>query len=116
MEHIILVIHAIIAIVVVALILLQQGKGAEAGASFGSGGSQTVFGVQGGGNLLTRWTGILVALFFVTSLGLAYIAKQKSVATYEVIPGIPVVEQLDSEIPQVNAVESSNAADELPTE
>lgn len=71
-----MIVHALIAVVVVALILIQQGKGADAGASFGGGSSQTVFGAQGGGNMLTRWTAILVTLFFVTSLSLAYFAKQ----------------------------------------
>jgi len=117
-EHTILIIHAVIAIVVVALILLQQGKGAEAGASFGSGSSQTVFGVQGGGNLLTRWTGILVALFFATSLSLAYFAKVKSTSLNSVLDGIPVVEEqgfYDEEIPQA-APSTQDSSDEIPTE
>lgn len=121
MEQLILIIHALIAIVIVALVLLQQGKGAEAGASFGSGASQTVFGVQGGGNLLTRWTSILAALFFASSLSLAYFAKQKSENLNSVFDDLPLLEQIDvqrnEEIPAAPAaVQSAPAADEIPTE
>ena len=77
-EQIILVVHVLIAIAIVGLILLQQGKGADMGASFGGGGSQTLFGASGGGNVLTRATAILATLFFVSSFGLAIIAKQKA--------------------------------------
>ena len=68
LEQLILVIHALAAVAIIALILIQHGKGADMGASFGSGASQTVLGVQGGGNMLTRSTAILVAVFFLTSL------------------------------------------------
>ena len=66
-EQLVLIVHALTAVAMIGLILIQQGKGAEAGASFGGGGSQTVFGVQGGGNLLTRWTAILATVFFSRS-------------------------------------------------
>ena len=72
------VVHLVAAIAIVVLVLLQQGKGADMGASFGGGGSQTLFGPAGGGNALTRMTAILAALFFVTSFGLAIIAKDKT--------------------------------------
>ncbi len=84
-EQIIVVVHVLVAVGIVAFILLQQGKGADMGASFGSGSSQTVFGAQGGGNLLTRWTAILVAIFLATSLSLAYFAHQKSESLYDVL-------------------------------
>ena len=70
-ETVIVVLHLLVAIAVVGLVLMQQGKGAEAGASFGSGASATVFGSQGSGTFLSRVTAILAAVFFVTSLGLA---------------------------------------------
>lgn len=76
-EQLILIVHVIIAIAIIGLILLQQGKGADMGASFGAGGSQTVFGAAGGGNVLTRATAILVTLFFISSFGLAIIAKNR---------------------------------------
>lgn len=76
-EQLILVVHVIIALAIIGLVLLQQGKGADMGASFGAGGSQTVFGAAGGGNVLTRATAILVAIFFISSFGLAILAKNK---------------------------------------
>ena len=64
MQVAILMVHVVIAVALVVLILLQQGKGAEAGAAFGGGASQTVFGSRGSGNFLSRTTGILAAGFF----------------------------------------------------
>ena len=78
LETVVVVLHLLAAISVVVLVLLQQGKGADAGASFGSGASGTVFGSQGNATFLSRFTGILAAGFFITSLGLAYFANQKS--------------------------------------
>lgn len=75
LHNILLVIHVLLAIGMVGLILLQQGKGADAGAAFGSGASSTVFGAQGSSSFLSRTTAILATLFFVTSLSLAYLAK-----------------------------------------
>lgn len=63
MQVAILMVHVVIAVALVVLILLQQGKGAEAGAAFGGGASQTVFGSRGSGNFLSRTTGILAAGF-----------------------------------------------------
>jgi preprotein translocase subunit SecG len=93
MEQIILIVHVLIAIAIVALILLQQGKGADAGASFGSGASQTVFGSQGSGNALTRGTAILATAFFITSFALAIIAKDKAASLGEVDIPVPALEQ-----------------------
>ena len=76
LNHILLVVHVLVAVSVIGLILLQQGKGADAGAAFGSGASGTVFGSQGSGTFLSRTTGILAAVFFATSLGLAYLANE----------------------------------------
>jgi preprotein translocase subunit SecG len=84
MEQLILVGHVVFAIVIIGLIMIQQGKGADMGASFGSGSSQTVFGAGGGGNLLTRLTAVLATLFFATSFGLAIVAKDKASNMVEV--------------------------------
>lgn len=73
MEQVVLGIHIFVAIAVIVLVLLQQGKGAEVGASFGSGASQTVFGSQGSGGFLARATAVLITLFFITSLTLGYL-------------------------------------------
>ncbi|MFK5913010.1 MAG: preprotein translocase subunit SecG [Woeseiaceae bacterium] len=77
LHNIILVIHVLVAIGIIGLVLIQQGKGADAGAAFGGGASSTVFGSQGSGSFLTRATGVLAAIFFTTSLTLAYISIQK---------------------------------------
>jgi preprotein translocase subunit SecG len=78
MEKLVLIIHSLAALVIIGLILLQQGKGAAAGASFGAGASQTVFGSEGSGNFFTRATWVIATLFFCTSFGLAIIAKNNS--------------------------------------
>lgn len=72
--QILTVFHVLIAIAIVALVLLQQGKGADMGAAFGSGASGTLFGARGSASFLSRTTAILAALFFLNSLALAYFA------------------------------------------
>jgi len=76
MQSILVVVHLLLAIGLVALILMQHGKGADMGAAFGSGSSASVFGSRGASNFLSRTTGILAAIFFATSLALAYFAMQ----------------------------------------
>ncbi|MEG3133284.1 preprotein translocase subunit SecG [Rouxiella sp. T17] len=73
-----LVIFLIVAIGLVGLVMLQQGKGADMGASFGAGASGTLFGSSGSGNFMTRMTAILAALFFVISLILGNMSTNKS--------------------------------------
>jgi preprotein translocase subunit SecG len=80
MEQILLVAYVLLSVAMIGLILLQQGKGADAGASFGAGASQTVFGSGGSGNVLTRGTAILATLFFIASVSLAVIARHKAEA------------------------------------
>jgi preprotein translocase subunit SecG len=103
MEQLILIAHLLIALAIIGLILLQQGKGAEMGASFGAGGSQTLFGAAGSGNVLTRTTAILATLFFVTSFGLAIVARDKAAAVGGIDLPIPVTEQsevsFDADLP-----------------
>ncbi len=76
MQQALTVIHVFLAVGLVGLVLIQHGKGADAGAAFGSGASSTVFGARGSASFLTRATAILAALFFATSLALAYFATQ----------------------------------------
>ena len=78
MQTIILTIHIILSVTLVILILVQHGKGADAGAAFGSGASSTVFGARGSATFLTKLTTLLALIFFVTSLSLAYFAASKS--------------------------------------
>lgn len=125
MEKLVLIIHSLAALAIIGLILLQQGKGAAAGASFGGGASQTVFGSEGSGNFFTRATWIIATVFFCTSFGLAIIAKNHSkVATQGLV--VPAIQQQEvptasdvpasevpaatSDVPAVNA-ESAPAAD-----
>ncbi len=78
LETAVIVVHIVVSLGLIGLIMIQQGKGAEAGASFGGGASQTVFGSQGSGSFLTHTTKYLAIIFFITSISLAVIAKQKS--------------------------------------
>ena len=74
----VLIIHVIAALAIIALVLLQHGKGADVGAAFGSGASGSLFGATGSANFLSRATAVLAAVFFVTSLGLAYLASHRT--------------------------------------
>jgi preprotein translocase subunit SecG len=76
MQLILTVLHLMLAIGLIGLILIQHGRGADAGAAFGSGASSTVFGAQGSGSFLSRSTAIIATLFFLTSMALAYFAAQ----------------------------------------
>lgn len=78
MEQLLLIFQVLVALGIIGLIMIQQGKGADMGASFGAGASQTVFGSQGSGNVLTKATAWLVALFFAASFGLAMMAKDSA--------------------------------------
>ena len=91
MQTLIVFIHVVVAVVIVGLVLLQQGKGADAGASFGAGASQTVFGASGSGNFLVKATTVAATIFFVTSLSLAIFARNQSGVGTTV--GLPVVNQ-----------------------
>jgi preprotein translocase subunit SecG len=77
-QTIVLIAHTVIALLIIVLVLLQRGKGADAGAAFGSGASATVFGSQGSSNFFSRTTAILAASFFVSSLSLAYLSSQQA--------------------------------------
>lgn len=88
--NILLAVFVLVSVALVALILLQQGKGADAGAAFGSGASGTVFGARGSASFLTRTTAILAALFFIISLSLAYLSNQQTKPT-------SVVEQVEQQ-------------------
>jgi preprotein translocase subunit SecG len=74
---VVLVVHVIAALAIIGLVLLQHGKGADMGAAFGSGSSGSLFGATGSANFLSRTTAVLAALFFATSLALAYLATHR---------------------------------------
>ncbi len=87
MQSIILILHVLVAICLVALVLVQQGKGAEVGASFGSGSANTMFGSAGPAPFLMKLTAVLGAVFFLTSLGLGFmVAHQKQTAPQLIFP------------------------------
>ena len=81
----VLTVHILVGVAVIGLVLIQHGKGADMGAAFGSGASGSLFGASGSANFLSRTTGILAAVFFLTSLGLAYMANAKPAASGSVM-------------------------------
>ncbi len=110
LSNLLLVVHLIIAVTIVGLVLLQQGKGADAGAAFGGGGggsSQSLFGAVGAANFLSRTTAVCVTLFFLTSLSLAYFYSRET-GEQSIIQG-SVIEQAET-ASDVPAVGDDNAA------
>jgi len=110
MYQLILMVHVFVAIFVIMLVLVQQGKGATAGAAFGSGASQTVFGSRGSGSFLFRLTISFVAVFFITSIMLNYwvassYKHEKSDVTLPVIPVKPLAPAPTSAAPLVPSPE-----------
>ena len=123
MQTILIVLHLLLALAIVGLVLMQHGKGADAGAAFGSGASATVFGSRGSANFLSRATGVLAAVFFLTSMGLAFFSMQQtdqpglmdagqpaapaSVPAEQALPEAPVAEvpavPTESDLPSVPA-------------
>src|ERR1041385_7056333 len=85
LHTVLVVVQVVLAISVIGLILLQQGKGADAGAAFGSGASGTVFGARGAANFLSRATALLATVFFLTSLTLAYLVSGHSGTAQSVV-------------------------------
>ncbi|HEY5566577.1 MAG TPA: preprotein translocase subunit SecG [Gammaproteobacteria bacterium] len=94
---IVLIVHLAVCALIVSLVLLQRGKGADAGTGFGAGASGTVFGARGSANFFSRSTAVLATLFFATSLTLAYLAAQRP-APQSVLEG-SVLEEPESELP-----------------
>lgn len=96
---VLLTVHILVALAIIALVLMQHGKGADMGAAFGSGSSGSLFGASGSANFLSRTTGVLATVFFLTSLSLAYVASEKpkttgslmqeSVQSQSVSPAVP---------------------------
>lgn len=116
--NLLLIAHVLIAIGIVGLVLLQQGKGAEMGASFGGGASGSVFGATGSANFLSRTTAVLVTLFFISSLALAYVASNKPSAggALDEVLTAPVAPPPAAEVPgAAPAGEAAGTkADEIP--
>jgi preprotein translocase subunit SecG len=81
LQHILIVIHLLLSGSIILFVLLQRGKGADAGAGFGSGASGTVFGARGSSTFFSKTTAVLATCFFLTSLGLAYMASHRGAST-----------------------------------
>ena len=97
MQTAILTIHIILAVILIILVLVQQGKGADAGAAFGSGASSTVFGARGSATFMNKVTTVIALSFFVTSLSLAYISSNKSSSSKSLINDTVKEETIDEQ-------------------
>ncbi len=117
MESIILAVHVLLAAAIIALVMLQQGKGAEAGASFGAGASQTVFGSQGAGSFLSRATAFMAAGLFATSFALAYFAKEQAGFVSEIgIPSAAIIQQEEqSALPDLGELVPAATDSDIPS-
>ncbi len=108
--QVIIVIHILLGIGIIGLVLMQQGKGADAGAAFGSGASGSVFGAQGSASFLSRTTAIFATLFFITSLGLAMLSGYQGKKS-DIILDTPAAEEVKSDVP---LSQSKPSSDEVP--
>ena len=116
--EVLLVAYLVVALLLIGFVLIQQGKGADMGASFGSGGSNTVFGSSGSGNFMTRTTAILAGLFFFISLTLGAMTANRESADDEWenldVPAaveVPVQAPADADVPVVEAEEVPQTED-----
>ena len=114
LQTIVLVAHVGIALLIVGLVLLQRGKGAEAGTGFGAGASGTVFGARGSATFFSRATGVLAALFFLTSLTLAYLATQRAPASSTLLQAAPATQTAPAPSTPAPTAEAPPASSELP--
>ncbi len=111
LQALLLVVQVICAIALIGFILIQHGKGADAGAAFGSGASTTVFGASGSGNFLTKTTTALAFVFLVNSLVLAWMAKERSMEARE----LNIIEPMVLEQPVEEAqIDPANIPVEVP--
>jgi preprotein translocase subunit SecG len=109
--NVVIGLHVLIAVGIIGLVLLQHGKGADMGSGFGGGASSSLFGATGSANFLSRATAVLATLFFLTSLGLAYLATNKprgsgvldAVKKEMAVPGKPPPEKSVVEKPAAEA-------------
>ena len=111
LQTMVLIAHTVIALLIIVLVLMQRGKGADAGAAFGSGASGTVFGARGSSNFFSRTTAILAAVFFVSSLSLAYISMQQTDTPDSLIESGAVNDIAE---PSGTTVDETTIAPELP--
>jgi preprotein translocase subunit SecG len=114
LQTLVLMGHLVVCVLIVALVLLQRGKGADAGTGFGSGASGTVFGARGSANFFSRSTAVLATLFFVTSLSLAYLATRVT-APRGILEGSVLEPETQTQSPEVPPLLPQEGASETPT-
>lgn len=114
MYQAIIVIHVLVALSIIGLVLLQQGKGADAGAGFGGGASNTLFGARGSASFLTRTTAILAAMFFTTTLFLAYLGGKQDNKAQDLMD-IPASTQGPADLPVLNEQPKPADKSDIPT-
>jgi len=112
LQQIVLMVHLAVASLIIVLVLVQRGKGADAGTGFGAGASGTVFGSRGSSNFFSRATAVLAAMFFATSLTLAWVSTQRS-APDSLLEG-SVLDDQGTELPGLGPVTEPELAPELP--
>jgi preprotein translocase subunit SecG len=123
--QVIIVFHILLGLSIIGLVLMQQGKGADAGAAFGSGSSGSVFGAQGSASFLSRTTAVFATLFFLTSLGLAVYSgfHTKKADLIDAISAEPAVQQdvplsqpkaVSQDVPSVKAPEAKLPEEAVP--
>jgi len=118
----VLIAHTLIALMIIILVLLQRGKGADAGAAFGAGASGTVFGARGSSSFFSRATAIFATLFFVSSLTLAYLSSQRSAVPTSLLEDAAIVDaeielfdsELSDETPVSDMPELESSEDQAP--
>jgi preprotein translocase subunit SecG len=98
--NVLVVLHVLMALAIIGLVLLQHGKGADMGSGFGGGASGSLFGATGSANFLSRTTAVLAAIFFVSSLALAYFATQRPVESGSVVDRARPAQEKKSEAPK----------------
>ncbi len=111
---VILVFHVIVALAVIGLVLLQHGKGADMGSGFGGGSSGSLFGASGSANFLSRATAVLATIFFLTSLGLAYLATHKPKAGGGVMDAVKTEQPVSGTDKKVVEPAKAGAATDVP--
>jgi preprotein translocase subunit SecG len=113
MYTILVIVQVLVAVALVGLILIQHGKGADAGAAFGSGASGTVFGARGSANFLSRTTGWLATVFFAASLALAYLVHGEKQGT-SVLDTVPAAAELPASSGEDAAAPTETPAEPAP--
>ena len=118
MQKAFLIGHTLIALLIIALVLLQRGKGADAGAAFGAGASGTVFGARGSASFFSRMTAFFATAFFASSLTLAYMSSQRTEAPTSLLEDAQATESVDAlpagdDLPLSNELPSIDMADDL---